>query len=1623
MAALPSGSMISFKDAWQNIFSSTDTPPTGVKTATSLQDLSITLASSSITVADRDALVEQRYGIDEWWGCNYPSSQITDVLIKDTNNAVEDEFVDGETARVTFSNNTTNAQHTVTLRNSAHSVQATNTVSMVGGSAPYTGTTDFTSLALNEADGYYARITLDDFNNVNSPTFEHFDQIAGSITGVSTQYIDVSSETTQITHGLSTSAGTLVGRSWTFGVATDGDNEARTPTTSTNTNSPVVTYTGTGTFAVALTQYGNPSNARNYDDATDINVVINYNRQILGVVSTATQINHGASPTLQATSRGVSGTMRLGYGTSNSNTTYTDYDNKSVSTVKTTNDYQQAFTISHASNTGTSLTTYYPKAHYTTGTATLTAGSAISVAPTFSYSVPANVSINVNTTRTLDVSSVVGNGASVAISSSPNKGSGTNTATLTPLLANDVYTITYDGAANYSQTKDYSRTVTVNPTVSVAIAADQGDYPINDQHSDTITSATHGISPTIFTATPTVAGDTQTTFAWTLTSLTLQSGYATNTAGLVKFKKDSSGSFSRSLTVSGNSTSGTGAFTVTTQSITKAFTDAATSDVLRHGTTFTVTSIAVDYITRMEVFRANSNGFGSDEKVCNVENFASSINFSLTSGIAPYDTTARATYLRDPDNTAITISLGNHQIYMAAPSIDSFSASATNTLGEIYLLWTTSDATSVSIAVNIGTDPGSQAVDGNTTITALGNGTARTYTLTATNANGETTTSQASATTITPSVTVGTPTATSWTYGDIGSFTVPITKNFHNTIIVYMGKGMSAGSAGGTIYTTLSSQGSGVTSFDAGFNKTNFGGTDFGTIVDFKAYSAAAGGTINNNAATFYDFSAPGAATSTSISGQTGTSLRVNWAWPSAPWDNLQVSGSQDSITPAGLNSWTNGTTTYYIHTSLTSGTVYDFMVRTSITKTGAGVARVKNTDTAIFSGTTVSWSEIDITCNNTSAFPPNGGSYGWSTPEDAILKTGGNNQANGTLFYLSSPSFGSGIVNLNRIQDGADWPGQGMWYPDTELGSVIRIDSSGNVAAADHYAAADVPPKPPTGFGTTVNSTSSVTITWNNISAIEDNYIVYRKAGSTAPTTSSYDAVYTVAENATSYTNTGLSANTQYSWSVYAKNGSSYSAKISGTATTLTAPTVTGFTVSPGTGVGEIDLSWTTSNASNVDVWRSSSSNYDALSHIVDGGGVNSSFGDSGLNGGTVYYYRIKANGNGATSAATDANARATSLSVTFVSVSPSSWTWGDSGSVTITYSKNFTAAVNIYMEDNTTLMQTHTNHGINQSGQLQRTFYKSYFSAIGSNVVDFKITNTANNTTYLNQDGTATVQGIEPGTAPTGLAVSAPSAGKLSLSWNQETEDCTGYKVYMSSTYSGTYSLVSTNVGNGDTTHLQSGLPNSATRYFKVACYNSVNAGHSSYPNGVVTQTEIGSQCSAVGGTTQGGGGNFCFDIDSMVTMADNTLVRLGDLQIGDVVKSFTYSDMIDESDGPYEVYGAYNNSSLDDGYFTTSVVKEMHIYTIPESLGYTITFNGDETLKVSANHPVWVYVQEDSLWRWRLPSHIVAGDKLMGVDKAEYSINSVVILEEEWEAAYPNVETVDTCFVQGVLVHNAK
>ena len=81
---------------------------------------------------------------------------------------------------------------------------------------------------------------------------------------------------------------------------------------------------------------------------------------------------------------------------------------------------------------GTALETYYPKAHYTSGTATITAGSALYIAPLFSYSTTGDQTIDVNQTQAMAASSVVGNSANVAIASSPSSQTGNNSVTFTP---------------------------------------------------------------------------------------------------------------------------------------------------------------------------------------------------------------------------------------------------------------------------------------------------------------------------------------------------------------------------------------------------------------------------------------------------------------------------------------------------------------------------------------------------------------------------------------------------------------------------------------------------------------------------------------------------------------------------------------------------------------------------------------------------------------------------------------------------------------------------------------------------------------------------------------------------------------------------------------------------------------------------------------------------------------------------------------------------------------------------------------------------------------------------------------------------------------------------------------
>jgi len=491
-----------------------------------------------------------------------------------------------------------------------------------------------------------------------------------------------------------------------------------------------------------------------------------------------TTINSGQSFTISATVAGVqSKTLRIGYGTANNNTTYDgDSADKSISDTRfSTSTQTQAFTRNLTS--GTSLETFFPKANITDGTIGVSAGSSFQVAPAFSYNTPGDVTINVNETRALDISSIVGHNVNVVITSSPDKGSGTNTATLSPGTLNGIYTISYDGDASFGQTSDASDQITVNPTVSVARSAATGT-PTADTDGVSISSTSHGLTPTTFTFTPTAVG-TSLGFTYSMASgFSFTSGNA-NTAGAIQGTFNSAGSKSNSLQVASNSTSATDGFSVTMDSITKNFDSAETdtpNDGLRVGETVTVTT-QVDFVKRARLERQLSDG--SFEAITGTTtishggqaNGSGNTNFTINSN-ATVDTVARALKIVDVDRTANEIALpndltSNSNFVMLAPqpSVDSFSVTANAIAGRIDISYsvsnvkTTSGAVVIKRATNAGMSSGLTTILSTTTTsqtfahTGLANATTFHFRLEASNASGETALSSVlNATTANPTI-------------------------------------------------------------------------------------------------------------------------------------------------------------------------------------------------------------------------------------------------------------------------------------------------------------------------------------------------------------------------------------------------------------------------------------------------------------------------------------------------------------------------------------------------------------------------------------------------------------------------------------------------------------------------------------------------------------------------------------------------------------------------------------------------------------------------------------------------------------------------------------------------------
>ena len=199
-------------------------------------------------------------------------------------------------------------------------------------------------------------------------------------------------------------------------------------------------------------------------------------------------------------------------------------------------------------------------------------------------------------------------------------------------------------------------------------------------------------------------------------------------------------------------------------------------------------------------------------------------------------------------------------------------------------------------------------------------------------------------------------------------------------------------------------------------------------------------------------------------------------------------------------------------------------------------------------------------------------------------------------------------------------------------------------------------PPAAPSSLNASVVSSSQIDISWSDNSSNENGFKIERKTGAGG----TYSEIATVANNTTSYSNTGLSATTTYVYRVRAYNGdgsSSYTGEASATTQSAggTLPTAPSSLSASVVSSSQIDISWS-DNSSNENGFKierktGASGTYNEIATV---GNSTTSFSNTGLSAATTYVYRVRAY-NAAGNSAYTGEASATTQSA------------GGNGSVTV--------------------------------------------------------------------------------------------------------------------------------------------------------------------------------------------------------------------------------------------------------------------------------------------------------------------------------------------------------------------
>ena len=576
----------------------------------------------------------------------------------------------------------------------------------------------------------------------------------------------------------------------------------------------------------------------------------------------------------------------------------------------------------------------------------------------------------------------------------------------------------------------------------------------------------------------------------------------------------------------------------------------------------------------------------------------------------------------------------------------------------------------------------------------------------------------------------------------------------------------------------------------------------FLSLVLLVAFSGLVSGT---------ELEPPAAPSGLSATANTSTQITLNWTDNSDNEDGFKIerkqgSGSFADITTVGAE------VTSFADTGLTPGMEYTYRIRAynaagnssysdaaSATTLDAVPNAPDNLKANVVSGT-----RIDLTWRDRS---------GNETGFKIERRTG-----SGSFNLVATVD-----ANVTTYSDTGLNPGTQYTYRVCAYNSGGDSGYSSEVSATT--TAAVTTPAAPDNLSATMASSTRINLTWRDRSDNETGFKIERKKDD-----GRYAEIATVTANTTSYSDTGLEANTKYVYRVRAYNAagnSSYSNEASATTATLpNAPTdLKAETVSG----KEIKLTWRdrSDNETGFKIERKKDGGrYEEIA-VLRRANV-TTYTDTGLTENTKYVYRVRAyNAAGDSSFSNEASATTgrspnapTDLKAEAVSNKEIKLTWRDRSDNETGFKIERKKDGGNYAEIATVRANVTT---YNDSGLEAGTKY----------VYRVRAYNATGNSDYSNE-ANATTKSLPE--APANLRANAVSEERINLTWSDRSDNETGFKIERRKS-GGRFVEIAT-VRANVVSYSDRGLEPGTTYSYRVRAYNTY--GNSGYTNESVATTQ---------------------------------------------------------------------------------------------------------------------------------------------------------------------------------------